>query len=188
MSEALQHRRPRLTVDTYRSWSALRPDNERWELLDGVPVMMNPPTMRHQRIAHNLNALLNAGLKVANRRLEAFQRVGLNLGVEYYDPEPDVAVVDRPTQDDQRYADRFYLAAEVVSDSDRRTLEDKCRLYRAHEHCRCILIVRQDRCEVVRELRRPGGWTRTVLDQPEAELVLEEFGLLCHVRDLYAEP
>jgi hypothetical protein len=61
-------------------------------------------------------------------------------------------------------------------------------LYRAHEHCRCILIVRQDRCEVVRELRRPGGWTRTVLDQPEAELVLEEFGLLCHVRDLYAEP
>jgi hypothetical protein len=47
MSEALQRSRPRLTVETFRAWSALRPDNERWELFDGVPTMMTPPTMRH---------------------------------------------------------------------------------------------------------------------------------------------
>jgi Uma2 family endonuclease len=133
--------------------------------------------------------LLNAGLKATNRRLETFQRVGLNLGVEHYDPEPDVAIVDRPTDDEQRYADRFYLAAEVVSESDKPTLEEKCRLYRAHEHCRCILIIRQDRCEVACEIRRgAGGWSRTVLDDPEPDLIVHEFGLRCRVCDLYAQP
>jgi Uma2 family endonuclease len=175
-----------MRVGTYRAWSALRPDNERWELIGGVPVMMTPPTMRHQRIASNLERLLNAGLDGIGSALEAFQRVGVNLGVEHYDPEPDVVVVDRPTRNDQRYADRFYLAAEVVSDSDGRILEDKCRLYRDHEHCFCGLLIRQDRTEIVREVRSiAGAWTRVLLTAPDDELVVEDFGLRCLVKDLY---
>jgi Uma2 family endonuclease len=164
----------------------LRPDNERWELIDGVPVMMTPPTMRHQRIASNLERLLNAGLDRIGSAFEAFQRVGVNLGVEHYDPEPDVVVVDRPTRNDQRYADRFYLAAEVVSDSDGRTLDDKCRLYRDHQHCLCVLLIRQDRTEIVREVRSAAGtWTRGVLTAPDDQLLVEDFGLRCFVKDLY---
>jgi Uma2 family endonuclease len=186
MIKSVQRQRRRMRVETYRAWTALRPDNERWELIDGVPVMMTPPTMRHQRIASNLERLLNVALERIGSPLEAFQRVGVNLGVEDYDPEPDVAVVDRPTRDDQRYSDRFHLAAEVVSDSDRPTLEDKCRLYRDHPHCRCILLIRQDRSEIMCETRTAAGiWTRLTLNEPDDELVLEEFGLRCLVRDLY---
>ncbi|RYZ32165.1 MAG: Uma2 family endonuclease, partial [Propionibacteriaceae bacterium] len=38
----------RMSVPDYRVWVAGRPDDERWELLDGEPVLMSPPTERHQ--------------------------------------------------------------------------------------------------------------------------------------------
>ncbi len=41
---------PRFTYADYRNW----PDDERWELIDGVPYAMTPaPRIRHQRIAGN---------------------------------------------------------------------------------------------------------------------------------------
>jgi hypothetical protein len=83
MNEAVQHQRPRMRVGTFRAWNALRPDNERWELIGGVPAMMTPPTMKHQRIASNLEARLNAGLRLGHPGLVAYQRVGVNLGVEF---------------------------------------------------------------------------------------------------------
>jgi len=176
-----------MRIETYRSWSALRPDNERWELIAGVPMMMTPPTMRHQRIASNLERLLNAGLSRIGAPREAFQRVGVNLGVEHYDPEPDVVVVDRPSRNDQRYSDRFYLAAEVVSSSDERFLDDKVELYRDHPHCLCIPLIRQDRIEIVRETRSPAGtWTRLTLTKPDDEPIVEAVGLRCLVKDLYS--
>jgi Uma2 family endonuclease len=187
MNQSVERQRPLMKVGTYRSWSALRPDNERWELIAGVPAMMTPPTMRHQRIASNLERLLNAGLDRIGAPLEAFQRVGVNLGVEYYDPEPDVVVVDRPSRSDQRYADRFHLAAEVVSSSDERLLDDKCQLCRNHPHCLCILLIRQDRTEVVCETRSPAGtWTRLTLTNPDDELIVETVGLRCLAKDLYS--
>ena len=46
----------------FRSFQEGRPDHERWELIRGVPVMMVPPTIAHQRIADNLTRLLNEAL------------------------------------------------------------------------------------------------------------------------------
>jgi hypothetical protein len=80
--------------------------------------------MRHQRIGSNLEWLLNASFGTTEWQLEAFQRVGLDPGVEYHDLEPDVVVVDRPTRDDQHHADRVYLTAEVVSDKFELILEE----------------------------------------------------------------
>jgi Uma2 family endonuclease len=59
---AAQHA-PILSVASFRAWLASRPDEEHWELIGGVPVMMTPPNRRHQRIASNLEALLNAALQ-----------------------------------------------------------------------------------------------------------------------------
>jgi Uma2 family endonuclease len=36
-----------------------RPDEERWELVDGVPVMMNPPLSRHTHVKHDAVRLLD---------------------------------------------------------------------------------------------------------------------------------
>jgi len=178
--------RTRMSIELFRQFVEGRPDEEHWELLDGVAVMMAPPTKAHQRIASNLESLLNDALESHAPKLVAYQRVGINLGprVQYYDPEPDVVVVDGES-DDERYSDRFYLAAEIVSSSDRTYVESKRGIYKLHEHCTCILTVQQERFEVRIDLRAEAGWSDQLLTSPDDALVLPDFGLRCNVADLY---
>jgi Uma2 family endonuclease len=144
MAERAERNRLGLSVEAFRSFYQGRPDEERWELINGVPMMMAPPTFVHQRIASNLERLLNDALEKRDPARAAYQRGGLNLKrvVANYDPEPDVVVVNVVLAPDQHYVDRFYLAAEVVSDSDRKTLTGKREIYKLHQHCSCVLTVR----------------------------------------------
>jgi len=161
MAGAIRRTTAVLSVAEFRGWAESRPENEHWELIDGVPVMMAPPTHDHQRIAGNLERLLNDAIKRLPRppvpRRVAYQRIGVNLGpvAEDYDPEPDVAVVDIATTGEQRYADRFFLVAEVVSSSDEARIERKREIYKLHPDCECVLVIRQDRYEVIVDV--PGG-------------------------------
>jgi Uma2 family endonuclease len=176
-----------LTIEAFRAFYQGRPDEERWELIDGVPVMMAPPTFVHQRIASNLERLLNDALERRHPGRAAYQRGGLNLkrAIANYDPEPDVVVVDVVLAPDQHYVDRFYLAAEVVSDSDRKALAGKREIYKLHQHCSCVLTVRQDRCHVRIDARTETGWQVKLLAKPADVFALPDFGLRCAVGDLY---
>src|SRR4051795_12890235 len=91
MAGVQQRKEPRLSVELFRGFVEGRPDEEHWELIDGVAMMMAPPTKAHQRIASNLERLLNEALERHSPALVAYQRVGVNLGpnVQDYDPEPD---------------------------------------------------------------------------------------------------
>jgi Uma2 family endonuclease len=187
MARAAQRKPSPLSIDAFRAWSETRPDEERWELIDGVPMMMTPPTKAHQRIASNLERLLNDALVRSAPERAAYQRVGLNLGpvVENYDPEPDVVVIDVEASSDERYADRFYLIAEVVSASDRPKIEGKREIYKLHAACNCILTIRQDRHEARVDSRAGNSWTTEIFTRPADELVLTEFGLRCPLSDFY---
>ena len=104
----------------FRSFQEKRPDHERWELIGGLPVMMTPPFMEHNRIASNLENLLNAALREHDATRMAVQRPGIEcewpdavvtqLGKRGdYRPEPDVAVV---SYDDVVAGKRFTAAGE----------------------------------------------------------------------------
>jgi Uma2 family endonuclease len=176
---------PILSVASFRAWLASRPDEEHWELIEGVPMMMTPPNRRHQRIASNLEALLNAALRRHDPAFAAYHDIGVNIvSAVPYDPEPDVAVIREDENPDPRYAERFYLVAEVLSESDKGVIESKRDIYRAHPSCTCILLVRQDRMEIAVDLRTGDGWRSQMLHGAD-ELALPEFGLTCPVRDVY---
>jgi Uma2 family endonuclease len=182
---AVRRHAPMLSVTSFRVWLRSRPDEEHWELIEGLPMMMTPPNRRHQRIVSNLENLLNAALAAHDPTLEAYQDVGVNIvSAVPYDPEPDVLVVRETENPDPRYADRFYLAAEVLSDSDRDIIDSKRDIYRAHPACTCIVLIRQDRAEIVVDHRAHDGWHSQVL-QADDRLVLPTFGLSCAVRDVY---
>jgi Uma2 family endonuclease len=183
----LTRSQPPLSIKAFRAWVELRPERERWELIGGVPMMMAAPTHDHQRIASNLERLLNDALEAHHPEFSAYQRVGLNLApiVPDYDPEPDVAVISANERGDVRYSDRFFLAAEIVSTSDRKTVESKCDVYKSHPNCRCVLVVEQDRVEVSVAASTGFGWTERRPSGPEEQLVLEAFGLHCTLADLY---
>jgi len=187
MVGAVRQHAPILSVASFRAWLASRPDEEHWELIEGVPMMMTPPNRRHQRIASNLESLLNAALKRHNPLLAAYHDIGVNIvSTVPYDPEPDVAVIREDENPDPRYAERFYLVAEILSESDKGIIESKREIYRAHPSCMCILLVRQDRLEIIVDQRTADGWRSQVLRDAD-ELGLPEFGLTCAVRDVYRD-
>src|SRR5437868_299105 len=136
MPAATQRDPQRMTLALFRSFCAMRPDEERWELIDGTAIMMTPPTVAHQWIATNLQLLLHQALQQHAPMLRALQRLGVNLApsVDDYDPEPDVTVVDADAarEPERRYVDRFYLAAEIVSATDRKWIDKKREIYKLH--------------------------------------------------------
>jgi Uma2 family endonuclease len=187
MVGAVRQHAPMLSVASFRAWRGSRPDEEHWELIEGVPMMMTPPNRRHQRIASNLESLLNAALKRHDPTLAAYHDIGVNIvSTVPYDPEPDVAVIREAENPDPRYVERFYLVAEVLSESDKGVIESKRDIYRAHPSCSCILLIRQDRVEISIDARAGDGWRSQVLLAAD-ELVLPEFGLRCPVRDIYRD-
>jgi Uma2 family endonuclease len=187
MVGAVRQHAPILSVASFRAWLASRPDEEHWELIEGVPMMMTPPNRRHQRIASNLESLLNAALKRHNPLFAAYHDIGVNIvSTVPYDPEPDVAVIREDENPDPRYAECFYLVAEVLSESDKGVIEGKRDIYRAHPSCTCILLVRQDRLEIIVDQRTGDGWRSRVLHGAD-ELALPEFGLSCLVKDVYQD-
>ena len=189
MAGASLRPQPRMSVELFRSFLEGRPDEERWELVDGVAMMMAPPTYVHQQIATNLQLLLFNALEAHSPTLAVYQRGGVNLGpaFEHYDPEPDVLVVDAEvTQElERRYADRFYLAAEIISSSEGHRTDSKREIYKLHEACRCILTVQQERIEVRVDLRAETGWIEQRLGKPDDLLALDNFGLRCKLAELY---
>ena len=60
MNSILKSRSTRYTVADYMNW----PDEERWELIDGVAYDMSPaPTIKHQNIAGGIYSMLREKLK-----------------------------------------------------------------------------------------------------------------------------
>src|ERR1700741_4038253 len=130
MTGAVRHNSPILSVDSFRAWLVSRPDEEHWELIAGVPMMMTPPNRRHQRITSNLEGLLNEALRRHNPLLTAYHDIGVNIvSTVPYDPEPDVAVIREDENPDPRYAERFYLVAEGLSESAKGIIESKRGIY-----------------------------------------------------------
>lgn len=187
-----------MSAEEFRDFQARRPDHERWELLAGVPVMMTPAKLIHNRIAENLARLLDDSFDRQSLPLIATQRSGFKsfvLDGRVYEPEPDVAVIDAEFELEQRYFDRAYLLAEIVSSSDqigvpgtgREWIDVKCDLYRSHAPCVALLIVAQEDMAVQVELRTDEVWTSTVLTEPDAEIVIPGLQFRCRVDALYKD-
>jgi Uma2 family endonuclease len=177
----------------FRAFQATRSDNERWELVGGVPMMITPPTLSHNLIATNLQMLLNDALEQHAPSLVAAQRPGLELATGQHKPEPDVAVIDAAFGAGQRFVEKAHLLAEVISGTDefpvpgtdRMWIDVKRELYRAHAHCRAVLIISQDRMEVRLDLKTDYGWESSLMRDGRAETVIPAFGFRCFVADLY---
>jgi Uma2 family endonuclease len=164
----------RMSRSEFRAFQNGRPGNERWELISGVPMMMPPPTIAHNRIAGNLERLLDQSLDHFDPSRLATQRPGIELGSVAYRPEPDVGVIDANYDAGQRFVNRAYLLAEIVSatddlpvpGTDGRWIDVKREIYRAHDPCEAVLIIEQDRFEVRIDVRTKDGWQSGQLAGP----------------------
>ena len=188
-------RLPRFSFATFDAFREDRPKEEKWELIDGVPMMMPPPTLVHQRISGNIERLLNSKLEKVKPQWFADQEIGIRLpDDDRYNPEPDVTVIDAAIEIDQIYAERFYFVAEVLSNANRPeqragsdkpiVLAAKIDFYKLHEHCRSVLIVQQN-CVEADLYVKSNDWRLTELRAPADRIVLPDIGDIGPLAALY---
>ncbi|KQT54851.1 hypothetical protein ASG43_04720 [Aureimonas sp. Leaf454] len=160
----------------------------RWELIEGIPIQMPPATMRHGRIASNLERLLSAALARAASRYDGRREAGIRHSSPDFRPVADVAIVD-PREEEDDGGDRFYddcpLIAAVLSPStEHYDLIWKLPRYQELAACRHVLRIAQTE-SCVRIFSRDAGWAETVLRDPDDRIDLPEFGFSCSLADLY---
>ena len=169
--------RTEMSDEEFVAFFATRPREERWQLIDGDVIMMNPPKLRHQMIGGNLARALNDIFERHHPELSALQEVGLLVpGVQRFRPRADVAVIDDSVDLDTSWADRFHLVAEVLSESiTPRQIERKRKRYMLHPLNRYVLVIAQlePRVEV---FARTNGWQPRVLTRLDDELQLPDLG------------
>lgn len=175
----------KFSVEEFFALIESRPEEERWQLIDGVAMMMPPPTLVHQRIASNLALELNTHFRSNKPDLFAFQEVGLIVPeAELFRPEADVAVLDAMA-DYESYARRFYFVAEIQSDSNTdRDIAVKRQRYLQHPDNLYFMVIEQNRVRA-EVLARTAGWQPVVLEGLDAALDIPEWGFHIQLGDLY---
>jgi Uma2 family endonuclease len=175
----------KFSVEEYFALIESRPEEERWQLIDGVAMMMPPPTLVHQRIASNLALELNTYFRSNKPELFAFQEVGLIVPeAELFRPEADVAVLDAMA-DYESYANKFYFVAEILSDSNTdKDIAVKRQRYLQHPDNLYFVVIEQKRMRA-EILARTGSWQPRVLEGLDAALDIPESGFRVPLADLY---
>ncbi len=174
-----------MDVDEFMALLETRPNGERWDLIEGVAVMMAPPSIAHQRIAHNLCNLLISAFAALGLDLFAYIGIGVRTpAVRNFQPEPDVVVLPGVAGYDL-YSELFQLVAEILSPSNTRgEIDLKLRRYReAPDNLYAVVI--EPREFLVEIYAKSRNWKPVVLRQPDDTIEMPEFGLRCRVGDLY---
>jgi len=174
-----------MDVDEFMAFLESRPAEERWELIEGVAVMMAPASYAHQRIARNFCELLNSAFAAQHLDLFAYFDAGVRTtGIRNFQPQPDVVVVPGVAGYDL-YSEHFQLVGEVLSPTNtRREIELKLRRYReaADNLYAAIIEPRELQVDIY---ARSRGWEPVRLSAPGDKIEMPEFGLSCRVIDLY---
>ena len=175
----------KFSVEEFFALMESRPEEERWQLIDGVAMMMPPPTMVHQQIASNLAFELNTHFRAHRLELSALQEVGLIVPkAELFRPEADVAVFDLMA-DYESYADKFYFVAEVLSDSNTdKDIAVKRQRYLQHPDNLYFVLIEQRRVRA-EVLARSANWQPLVLEGLDAMLEIPEWSFRTPLAELY---
>ena len=108
-----------MTVEEFYAFTDARPDGEKWELLEGVPVLNASPSRLHQRIIKNLTFVLATIERESEVSWEVLPGLGVRVS-ETNRPEPDVLILPKHGQSaDPQGRDRndIVVAFEILSPS-----------------------------------------------------------------------
>lgn len=158
--------------------------DEKWELVDGVPVMMAGANQRHQAIAANIFASLYNQLRGKPcRPTSADTGVSIGPGTVRY---PDVVVDCGRRDDESMFASEPVLVIEVLSpstrsfDSHRKVLE-----YKSNPDIRYILLVDTNNVGCLLHYRDGEGWEEIMRDSAGSSVEVPEIGITISLDDIY---
>ncbi len=172
-----------MTVEDFLAFTETRPDGERWELIEGEPVLSPSPSYGHQKLVFNLGFILGGFQE------EATWEVLPGLGAKVSPigmPVPDVLI--RPkVRISGHYCEDMIAAFEVLSPSSvRRDLILKKEGYVNLPSCQHYVVLSQDRIEV-RCYDRGNGWVERRVSDTDGALHLAQLGVTLDLSRLYRD-
>ena len=177
----------RTTIETFRTFIDDRPDDEKWELIDGEIVLNPTANNRHQIIVTNL--LFE--LEVIRRGGEASWRAIPGISTrhpqdQHNEPVPDVMIVP-PTSGIFTWTYDILVAFEVLSTfSTRRDMVHKRNFYTRIGQLTHYAVLAQDRQEAT-VFARSDAFEPRVLKGADARMRIEPLEVSIPLADIYRD-
>jgi Uma2 family endonuclease len=174
-----------MTIEDFLAFTGSRPEEERWELIDGEPVLNASASLIHQRVLRNLLHLLTAAEWKAP--VDWTVLPGVNLIVSPVNaPVPDVMVRPRDELRDWKCNDAI-IAFEVLSPSTRLIdLQWKLKAYTSLPSVQSYVVLAQDAADIAVFERELGFEERRVTGL-DATLALTAIDIQLALSDIYRD-
>jgi Uma2 family endonuclease len=178
-----------MTVEEYFAFTDTRPDNEKWELIDGEPILHASPSGTHHRILKNLIFLLASIERERPRSWEVIPGIGVRVSATNL-PEPDVMILpagairhdpySRETQD-------VIVTFEILSPSTaERDLHWKRAAYTGLPSLTHYVVMAQDAVDIV-VFARDAGFAERHLRSLDESLELPALGISLPLAEIYRD-
>lgn len=178
-----------MTVEEYFSFTDTRPDNEKWELIDGEPILNASPSGTHHRILKNLIFLLAAAERSKPGHWEAIPGIGVRVSATSL-PEPDVMILPAGTILGDPYGREtadVVATFEILSPSTRdRDLRWKRAAYTSLAALTHYVVIAQDVVDVV-VFARDDGFSERHLRSLNDAIELPALGISLPLSEIYRD-
>ena len=178
-----------MTVKEFYAFTDTRPDDEKWELIDGEPILNASPSPVHQWIVRNI--LIALGNR--ERELKASWAILPGLGIRVSRtnrPEPDLLIMPRAAfsaDPAQRDTGEMIAAFEILSPSTAdRDLRWKRTAYTGLPSLTHYIVVAQDAVDVVVFARDTGFAERRYRSLSDT-IELPALGILLPLSEIYRD-
>ncbi len=162
-----------MTIDEFHDFVSGRPDDEKWELIDGEPILNATPVRFHQLLVLHIAAALEEAARASNASWTAIPGTSVVApGDPFNAPEPDVLVAPAANWTEWKAMDAICVFEIVSPESRSRDLRRKPEIYARSPTLAGYVVVSQKKVEAI-HFARSNGWAPIVVDRLDRSLRLE---------------
>ena len=178
-----------MTVEEFYAFTDTRPDEEKWELIDGEPILNASPSPVHQWIVKNILVWLALFEREARPSWAVLPGLGVRVS-RINRPEPDVLVIQRsaPSFDPlSRDTSEVIVAFEILSPSTAdRDLRWKRTAYTSLPSLTHYIVIAQDAVDVV-VFARDAGFTERHFRSLAEAIDVPALGISVPLAEIYRD-
>jgi Uma2 family endonuclease len=174
-----------MTIEEFLAFTETRPEDEKWELIEGVPVMSPSPTDVHRPIVGNIIIVLGQIAAGTDASWYIMPGTGTRVPVSKHSlPEPDVFVRETSSTGTP-VSDEALVIFEILSRSN--TAADRAwrrRVYSSVLDCKRYVTVASRSIEVVAH-DRSKRWRERSIKSLDDALALPDIGVSLPLAAIY---
>ena len=174
-----------MTVEEFLAFTQTRPDEERWELIEGMPVKNASPVNIHQLVVLNIGAYLLAHKTRSAALWTPALGIGTRVPISKNSlPQPDLYVQEGAAHWDHVTGDALVIFEVLSRSNTKADREWRRRVYASVPNCRHYVTVSLKSAEVS-AFDRSAGWKERKAKGLDAAVDLPALGLTLPLADVY---